>query len=124
MNETPEAIVCLSCGGSDIDEFQTCTECDITNIAPLSEYERWCKIKGSFQLFTGNDIQEPSVVIPLHLNKMGWIVADVVNTAKTIFPDLSQIIEYDKAQHKQLLTEHQIAYHTRCIKTLVEENHA
>jgi hypothetical protein len=113
-----ETLVCLNCGGNDIDDSEYCSKCDIDRLVTLSEYERWKNIKGTFQLFTGNDYNEPSVVIPVHLNKMGWIVADVINTGKTIFPNLSDLVEYDKSLYEDLLKQHNINYHTKALERL------
>lgn len=121
MEINNEKFVCLHCGNDDIDEMYdepTCTKCDAGTVVSVSDYHRWHSIKGTIQLFTGNNNQKPSAIIPLHTNKFGWIVAEVINTKTTIFPNLKDIVEYDLVLHKQLLAEHQLEYHMRCIEAI------
>lgn len=126
MEENNEKLVCIRCGsdelGEDVFGDKCCAKCDGESIVSLSEYQRFESIKGTFQLFIGHDNQEPSVIIPLHTNKFGWIVAKVVNTQTTIFPDLKNIVEYDYKLHKKLLKLYQLAYHQRCIEKIQEES--
>ncbi len=121
MKKDNEKFVCLRCGSDDIDEMYdepTCTKCDSYTVVSESDYHRWNSIRGTIQLFTGNDNQEPSAIIPLHTNKFGWIVAEVLNSKTTIFPSLKSIVEYDLALHKKLLAKYELAYHMRCIKAI------
>lgn len=126
MEENKEKRVCLCCGSDDICDMydeETCKNCESDTFVSELEYQRWNSIKGTIQLFTGSDNQEPSAIIPLHTNKFGWIIAEVLNTKITIFPNLKNIVEYDMALHKRLLIEHQLAYHMRCIENIKNNEH-
>lgn len=113
--------VCIKCGRI-LDENKWCDTCKSSDFAVTNrDRNSYLKMKGNVRVYIGSEHQLPCIVHVSHLNQLGWIVCNILNTDTTIFADVNQLTNFDVTEFGKIYRKAKLVQLEKQVQSLREE---